>query len=163
MVKLLILIALLAAPLWMPANSNKVFAQAQKNAKVSAPKLSNKVLKDLGFAKVKFEKVDNNTWKLDNGITVYSTHPYGKDVRGFLGSTPLFIAVDGSQKIVSMVAAQNMETPEYFVLTKPLLKFWNGKTLTQAKTAAPDAITGATLSSKAIVKTVHNTAAALTK
>lgn len=121
------------------------------------------VIRQLGFSGVKASAEGTDKWKLSNGVTVYSTYAYGKAVRGFMGPTPLFIAVSRKGKIISMAAAPNGETPEYFAKAKNLLKAWNGKTLKQAKTYTPDVVTGATLSSKAIIGTVHATAAKLAR
>lgn len=129
---------------------------AQKKAKkILAPQLNKSLVKKLGYDKSRFTKKDATTWTLDNGITIYSTYPYGQKVKGFVGPTPLFIAVDSHRKIVSMAAAANRETPEYFKKAKVLLKAWNGKTLQVAKDFTPDAVSGATMSSKAIIQTVH--------
>ena len=128
----------------------------------TAPKLTSAIVKQLGFNGVNFSACGTQKWKLRNCVVVYSTYPYGKAIRGFTGSTPLFIAVNGKGKIVAMAAAPNDETPEYFIKAKTLLKAWNGKTLKQAETHTPDVITGATFSSKAIIGTVHAAAAKLT-
>ena len=80
-----------------------------------------------------------------------------------MGPTPLFMAVNKRKKIISMAAAPNHESPEYFSKAKALLKAWNGKTLKEAKSFTPDGVTGATFSSNAIIKTVHAAATALSK
>ena len=126
----------------------------------------NKVyLKALGFGGQKFTKKSTGVWKLNNGITIYSTDAYGSRIRGYAGPTPLFIAVNEKGKIVSIAAAQNIETEEYFsyVLESPLLKKWNGKTLKEAATFKPDAVTGATYSSTAVIRTVNATAKSLSE
>ncbi|MBQ2030550.1 MAG: FMN-binding protein, partial [Bacteroidaceae bacterium] len=53
--------------------------------------------------------------------------------------------------------------PEFFVYVKPLLKAWNGKTLREAAHFKPDAVSGATFSSDAVIKTVNAAAAKLSK
>lgn len=150
-------VALMAATMAVCANAQQVAKQRP------APQLTSAVIKQLGFSGVKSSDKGTQKWKLSNGVVVYGTYPYGKAFRGFMGPTPLFIAVGKSGKIVSMAAAPNDETPEYFTKAKALLKAWNGKTLKQAKTYTPDAVTGATLSSKAIIATVHATAGKLAK
>ncbi len=114
-------------------------------------------LKALGFAGQKMSKKASGVWKLGNGVMVYSTDAYGSKIRGYAGPTPLFIAVSDKGKIISIAAAQNMETEEYFstVLESDLLKKWNGKTLKEAATFKPDAVTGATYSSYAVIRTVN--------
>ena len=134
---------------------------AQKTAK-SAPKLTAAIVKKLGYTD-KFTKDNDAVWTLKNGVKIYSSYPYGQKIRGFVGPTPLFLAVDQQQKIVGLALAPNAETPEYLPLMKPLLKVWNGKTLKEAQTFTPDAITGATFTSKAIIENVKATAKAVSK
>ncbi len=139
-------------------------AMAQtKTAAPTDPKLTSAYVKMLGFKNTSFKKKDAATWTLKNGITVYSTFPYGQKIRGYTGPIPLFIAVDKAGKIQNIVATKNQESPEFFTLVKPLLKSWNGKTLREAARFKPDAVTGATLSSDAVIRTVNTTAAKLSK
>ena len=126
-------------------------SEAQKKTKDAGPALTAGILNKLGFKKV----IGN--------IHIYSSYPYGKGIHGFSGPTPLFIAVDQRQKIIGMAAAPNHESPDVFQWTKPLMKAWNGKTLKEAQSYTPDAISGATFSSKAIIQTVHATAKAIAK
>ena len=141
--------------------------QSGNNQSASTTKSNlNKIyLKALGFGGQKFTKKSTGVWKLNNGITIYSTDAYGSRIRGYAGPTPLFIAVNEKGKIVSIAAAQNIETEEYFsyVLESPLLKKWNGKTLKEAATFKPDAVTGATYSSTAVIRTVNATAKSLSE
>ena len=141
----------------------KVAAQEVDEEPLPAPKLTPAVVKKLGYPGVDFKQKNDATWTLKNGVTVYSSYPYGQEISGFMGPTPVFIAVDKQQKITAVTPSLNRETPEYFLLTKPLFKAWKGKTLQEAKTLVPDAVTRATLSSNAIVQTVQATAKALSK
>lgn len=138
-------------------------SEARTKQKSDGPALTDAVVKKLGFPKMSFTEDGESKWKLKNGVTVFSSYPYGQKIIGFSGPTPLFIAVDKQQKIIGMVAAPNRESPEYFPRTKSLLKSWNGKTLKEAAEFTPDATTGATFSSKAIIRTVHATAKAVAK
>jgi Na+-translocating ferredoxin:NAD+ oxidoreductase RnfG subunit len=136
-----------------------------RSASTTKSNLNKVYLKALGFGGQKFTKKSTGVWKLNNGITIYSTDAYGSRIRGYAGPTPLFIAVNEKGKIVSIAAAQNIETEEYFsyVLESPLLKKWNGKTLKEAATFKPDAVTGATYSSTAVIRTVNATAKSLSE
>ncbi|MBQ1816641.1 MAG: FMN-binding protein [Bacteroidaceae bacterium] len=135
------------------------------SASTTKSNLNKVYLKALGFGGQKFTKKSTGVWKLNNGITIYSTDAYGSRIRGYAGPTPLFIAVNEKGKIVSIAAAQNIETEEYFsyVLESSLLKKWNGKTLKEAATFKPDAVTGATYSSTAVIRTVNATAKSLSE
>ncbi len=136
-----------------------------RSASTTKSNLNKVYLKALGFGGQKFTKKSTGVWKLNNGITIYSTDAYGSRIRGYAGPTPLFIAVNEKGKIVSIAAAQNIETEEYFsyVLESPLLKKWNGKTLKEAATFKPDAVTSATYSSTAVIRTVNATAKSLSE
>ena len=91
---------------------------------------------------------------LDDGTTVINTTTVGKDILGYVGSVPLEIHLkDG--KISQIKALKNNETPEFFDEAKALLTQWDGQTVEEALTHQPDAVSGATLSSNAIIGNVH--------
>ena len=125
-----------------------------------APVLTGKYMKDLGLADKQFTKKAEGVWTAAGGVTIYSSHPYGDDIKGFGGSTPLFIAVDKRGKILAVAPAVNMETPDFWhaVLNSKLFQTWRGLTLQQAATLKVNAVTGATYSSVAVIKTVQATA-----
>lgn len=79
-----------------------------------------------------------------------------RSIRGFRGPVPLRIHVSGNV-ITKIEALPNQETPAYFkkVTDSGLLKKWNGKTLKQAATMKVDAVSGATYSSRAVIRTVQ--------
>ena len=85
----------------------------------SAPNLNKSILTELGYEGVSFTKKNASAWTLKNGVTVYSSYLYGKKIRGFMGPTPLFMAVNKRKKIISMAAAPNHESPEYFSFSLP--------------------------------------------
>ncbi|SFB76465.1 Uncharacterized protein, contains FMN-binding domain [Xylanibacter ruminicola] len=101
------------------------------------------------------------SWKADdtmtkeNGMTVINTTTLGKDVQGFLGTTPLKIYIQ-KNKVVKIEAMKNQETPKYFLkVKKHLLDKWNGVKVKDAKKMKVDAVTGATYSSKAVIENVQ--------
>ena len=101
------------------------------------------------------------SWKADdtmtkeNGMTVINTTTLGKDVQGFLGTTPVKIYIQ-KNKIVKIEALKNQETPKYFLkVKKNLLDKWNGVKVKDAKKMKVDAVTGATYSSKAVIENVQ--------
>ena len=101
------------------------------------------------------------SWKADdtmtkeNGMTVINTTQLGKDVQGFLGTTPVKIYIQ-KNKVVKIEALKNQETPKYFLkVKKNLLDKWNGVKVKDAKNMKVDAVTGATYSSKAVIENVQ--------
>lgn len=91
----------------------------------------------------------------ENGMTVVNTTTLAKDVIGYNDITPVKIYIKGN-KIEKIEALPNDETPRYFAkVKKNLLGKWNGMTVANAQTAKVDVVTGATLSSKAVIENVR--------
>ena len=96
----------------------------------------------------------DQTMTKENGMTVINTTTLGKDVRGYLGTTPLKIYIE-KNKVVKIEALKNQETPKYFLkVKKALLDKWNGLKVKDAKALKVDAVTGATYSSEAVIENV---------
>ena len=90
----------------------------------------------------------------ENGMTVINPTELTRDVKGFKGGTPVKIFIK-KDKIVKVEALPNRETPKFFEMVKPMLKYWEGKKVSKAIKNEPDAVTGATYSSDAIMKNVQ--------
>ena len=99
--------------------------------------------------------VADDTMTKENGMTVINTTQLGKDVQGFLGTTPVKIYIQ-KNKVVKIEALKNQETPKYFLkVKKNLLDKWNGVKVKDAKKMKVDVVTGATYSSKAVIENVQ--------
>lgn len=146
-----------------PINSILAKDSRAKKTLSSAISLTSSEVRALGFGEKPFKKKKANVWTIPGGITIYSTYPYGSKIKGFVGPTPLFIAVNSKGKIISIAAGPNNEYLEYFSHLQQcgLLKKWNGMTLKKASTYTPDVVSGATYSSMAVIKTVKTTATKL--
>lgn len=91
----------------------------------------------------------------EDGMDVVNTTTLGKNVTGYIGTTPLKIYIKRN-KVVKIAALRNQETPKYFAkVKKELLTKWNGKKVKEASKMKVDAVTGATYSSKAFIKNVQ--------
>lgn len=91
----------------------------------------------------------------NDGTTVISTKEIGKDIMGFGGDTPLEIYLkDGI--ITNIKPLENTESQEFFskVTESDLFSKWIGVTPEEALQAKVDAVSGATLSSKAVITTM---------
>lgn len=97
---------------------------------------------------------NDNIMTKEKGMIVVNTTELTRDVKGFKGSTPVKIYIK-KNKVVKVEALPNQETPRFFDKVKPLLKYWEGKSVDKAIKDEPDAITGATYSSDAIMKNVQ--------
>ena len=96
----------------------------------------------------------DQTMTKENGMTVINTTTLGRDVQGYLGTTPLKIYIE-KNKVVKVEALKNQETPKYFLkVKKALLEKWNGMKVKDAKNLKVDAVTGATYSSNAVIENV---------
>lgn len=97
---------------------------------------------------------NDNIITKEKGMIVVNTTELTRDVKGFKGSTPVKIYIK-KNKVVKVETLPNQETPRFFDKVKPLLKYWEGKSVNKAIEDEPDAITGATYSSDAIMKNVQ--------
>lgn len=97
----------------------------------------------------------DQTMTKENGVTIINTTTLGKDVQGYIGTTPLKIYIE-KNKVVKIEALKNEETPKYFLkVKKTLLEKWNGLKVKDAQKLKVDAVTGATYSSDAVIENVR--------
>ena len=97
---------------------------------------------------------DDGVMTKQGSTYVIDTKPLTKKVIGYAGATPLRIHIS-KDKIVKIETQPNEETPQYFKRAATLLKKYEGKTVKQAQSMHVDAVTGATYSSKALLKNVE--------
>ena len=103
------------------------------------------------------EAVENTAVRIsEDGELVVNTTELGKDVSGYAGPVPVEIYIRDN-RIDSVRPLENSETPGFFnrVLKGGLTEAWNGKTLEEAAEIHPDAVSGATFSSKALIANVE--------
>ena len=79
-----------------------------------------------------------------DGMTVVNTQLIVKNVKGFQGPTPVKIFISDN-KVAKIEPLPNKETPKYFNRAKELL----------AKYEGVDAVSGATFSSRGLIKNVQ--------
>ncbi|MBR4515841.1 MAG: FMN-binding protein [Bacteroidaceae bacterium] len=88
-------------------------------------------------------------------ITIINTTDLASDIEGYAGCTPVKVYIQGG-KVLRVEALENEETPKYFdMVEKGLMKKWNGKTVATAEKLKVDAVTGATVSSEAVIENVR--------
>lgn len=90
-----------------------------------------------------------------DGTTVLNTTSLTKKIMGYGGPTPVEITIENG-KIKKIKVLSNQETPEYIgaVVNSNLLDNYYGHTLEEAARMQPDAVSGATFSSTAVIKNV---------
>lgn len=92
----------------------------------------------------------NASTVMPDGTIVINTSSLSKDIIGYSGNTPLEIHLKDN-KITEVKALSNQETPEFFNRARVLLTKWNGMTVQEARELNVDAVTGATMTSRAII------------
>lgn len=97
---------------------------------------------------------DNTVMSKDAGTMVVNTTSLTKNVRGYKGTTPVKIYIK-KNKVMKVEALPNRESPKYFAMAKAVLEQFEGKSVTKASKMEVDGVTGATYTSKALVKNVQ--------
>ena len=90
-----------------------------------------------------------------DGTFVVNTRVLAKDVQGYGGPVPLKIHIDKDGRLTAIEAEPNAESPSFFDRAKELFSRWQGKTIDEAMAENVDAVSGATFSSKAIIRNVQ--------
>lgn len=89
----------------------------------------------------------------EGNATVINTTSITKDIIGYQGTTPVKIYIEG-KKVTKISPLRNKETPKYFQQAKKVLGEFEGKSISKASKLKVDGVTGATMSSEALVKNV---------
>lgn len=109
-----------------------------------------------------FVKSSSNTEtiikELPDGTEAISSLHIGKDITGYGGATPIELYIKDN-KIIKVEALENSETPDFMnsAIQAGILEHWNGLPLNKAIDLSVDAVSGATLTSNAIISTVKRT------
>lgn len=90
------------------------------------------------------------------GYVVYSK-PASDGIKGYAGETPVLIAFNTKKVIIGVYLLQNQETPKFAkrVEETGFYNNWNGLTVKKALQKEVDAVSGATFTSNAVVKSVQ--------
>lgn len=102
------------------------------------------------------EEEVHDEWTTPDGYRVISTERLAHDIWGFGGNIPLHIYLKEG-KIDRIEIQANSESPEFLSLAtrSGLLSAWEGLTPEEALSKQVDAVSGATLSSSAIIESVQ--------
>lgn len=97
-------------------------------------------------------------WTDKDGVRVISSQNIARGILGYGGTTPVKIYLH-DDKIMRIEAVENRENPEFMSSAEDagLLNRWDGLTAKQALTFHVDAVSGATLTSVALIQTVNRT------
>ena len=97
---------------------------------------------------------DSNNQQIGEAL---HTLPISSDIKGFAAAVPMIIGTDKNNQIQGIAVLKNSETPAFLerVISTGLLDKWKGKKPDEAANLKVDAVTGATMSSSAIIKSVQ--------
>ena len=101
--------------------------------------------------------LDNNNNKIINALF---SGDFDAEFQGYAGKTPVLIYFDNKHIVSRVQLLKNDESPEYitYITEKGLLNTWSNMPIDTLLVNKPvDAISGATYSSNAIIKTVNKT------
>ena len=96
----------------------------------------------------------DDTITREGATTIVNTTSIGKSIEGYAGPTPLKIYIK-KDKVVKVETLRSQEGPKYMAKAKKLLEKYQGKSVAKAKKLQVDAVTGATLTSNALMKNVQ--------
>lgn len=107
------------------------------------------------FALSLMSSAQDNPISKEQDMVVVNTTTLCPDVKGYTDVVPVKIYIkDG--KINKVKPLRNTETPKYWALIKKeMLPKWEGMDVKKAAKTKVDAVTGATISSKALLKNVQ--------
>ena len=101
------------------------------------------------------QTTDDPIMTQEKDVTVINTTSLATDIEGYVGCTPVKVYIKGG-KVLRVEALENEETPKYFdMVEKGLMKKWNGLPVKTAEKSKVDAVTGATISSEAVIENVR--------
>ena len=88
-------------------------------------------------------------------VTIINTTTLATHIEGYVGTTPVKVYIKAG-KVLKVEALENEETPKYFdMVAKGLMKKWNGLSVKTADKKKVDVVTGATVSSEAVIENVR--------
>ncbi len=128
---------------------------------------TNQQLKNAGFENCSLDEKQPGIWTIKNGRstvgTVIATLEHNRSTFGYAGPVPMFLFLDDSQKIAHIEPLKNNEDPEFFesAIKGGVISQWIGVSETDAISKKPDSVTGATVSSRAINRSIQRSLKAM--
>lgn len=169
---LLLAVSLLLA---VVVRSGKLFGYDWAGGRTAGQKVAMKVriekptvseLELLGCGGGSLDEIEQGVWRVvqggsDEGVVLNSA-AFASHVYGYAGIVPLFIFVDRQGVIVRVALAANDESPDFLshVAGSGLLDTWNGQPVAAAGDVKADVVSGATMTSSAVIETMKQTLAA---
>ncbi|MBR1712644.1 MAG: FMN-binding protein [Alloprevotella sp.] len=116
-------------------------------------------LTKLGLKGAALTEVRKGIWSIQTAGKktghVVASAPFAADVKGFNGPTPVFVHIDKTRKVRKIIALPSQDTPDFFNTAVTVLGKWEGKPAKNAAAQQVDAVSGATYSSRGLIRNVR--------
>ncbi|NOR46402.1 MAG: 4Fe-4S binding protein [Candidatus Delongbacteria bacterium] len=105
--------------------------------------------------KTKWSKIYDNSGKQVGNFLLSS--PFCDEIKGYAGNVPVIIIADMEEAILGLGLMKNRETPSWISGLNNVKFFdsWNGKKIEEIKDHKVDTITGATYTTRAVMKIIE--------
>ncbi|NOU58286.1 FMN-binding protein [Marinifilum caeruleilacunae] len=141
-----------------------LFSSEKDEIEIIAPTTSQ--LGKLGISEGILKEEKKGVWITGEnfgGDKVINTLAFSKGVYGFGGPTPLLLQIDSSNKIKNILLLENNETPDFIASIKSegIIDQWMGKDYQEMSSIKPDILSGATMTSSSINRSILNSLQAI--
>lgn len=95
----------------------------------------------------------------------YSSSPVADSIIGYTSSVPLLIGFDIENRVVGLTMLDNYESPDFVgqIVDEGFLQLWNRLDIAEVASYPIDAVSGATITSNAIIATLQHSIRTITK
>ncbi|MCT4644003.1 MAG: FMN-binding protein, partial [Carboxylicivirga sp.] len=135
-----------------------LFSSNKETVKIDPPNAAQ--LSALGLNNVILEEQEKGKWTFSNGQSeeyILNTNAFSKGIFGFAGPTPMYLYLDKDQRLKQVLLFENNETPEFMVSVheQGIIQQWIGRSPAESVDIKPDVVTGATITSNAINRSIQ--------
>ncbi len=104
-------------------------------------------------------KLDNGVWKDANEDLIFLSSVYCSGIYGYNHEIPVYLLLSPDGVIKNIALGENRETPKYMdmILDADFFANWYDKNVKEFAVEEVEAVSGATISSNAIIKTINTT------
>jgi Na+-translocating ferredoxin:NAD+ oxidoreductase RnfG subunit len=136
--------------------AEELFVSKADRTKVLPP--TNDQMNALGIEGSQFHEESLGVWTNPEKGYVINTMAFSKGIYGFGGQIPMLLHVDSGKIIQDILLLENNETPDFIASAqeKGIISQWIGKSYNEITSLKPDILSGATMTSNAINRSIQN-------
>lgn len=117
-------------------------------------------LSQFGLSNSALQEKSRGVWTFGESAesgSIINTLAFSKGIYGFAGPVPMFLLLDENMQIQQIILDENNETPDFLKSIKEdgVIDQWLNKSPSEIMELKPDAISGATLTSNAINRSIQ--------